>query len=442
MKQRFNVYLAAILILSVLLRAGVALYLGDVVDAPPLLTDQRSYHALGARLVAGHGFSFDRGWYPFTPPDTPTAHWSFLYSLFVAAVYALFGVHPLAVRLVQAVLGGILLPYMVYRLTRRVFEAQNVRPAFAIPQPDILALVAALLTAIYAYIVLYAATLMTETFYIVALLWLLERALALAQRPTAGQGVVLGMGLGIATLLRQSILPWVIVMFAWLLWVGYCQSNLRRIALGLLISASILALMISPFTFRNYRVYGSFLLLNSNAGYAMYSAQHPMHGTSFQEFAAAPIPDELWGLNEAQMDQELMRRGIGFVLADPGRYLQLSLSRVRAYFEFWPTPDTSLLHSLGRTGSFGLFLPFMIYGLWRALRQVGPLRTPSNWAQFSVTPLALVLAFMAFYSILHILTWAMSRYRLPVDAVALPFAALAAVDVIRRGLSQSASHLL
>jgi hypothetical protein len=32
---------------------------------------------------------------------------------------------------------------------------------------------------------------------------------------------------------------------------------------------------------------------------------------------------------------------------------------------------------------------------------------------------------MLFYSTLHILTWAMPRYRLPVDAAAMPFAALA-----------------
>ena len=70
--------LIAILALSVALRVGTALYLGDIVDAPPLLTDQRSYHALGERLITGHGFSFDRDWYPFTNANTPTAHWSFL----------------------------------------------------------------------------------------------------------------------------------------------------------------------------------------------------------------------------------------------------------------------------------------------------------------------------------------------------------------------------
>jgi hypothetical protein len=36
----------------------------------------------------------------------------------------------------------------------------------------------------------------------------------------------------------------------------------------------------------------------------------------------------------------------------------------------------------------------------------------------------LALVFVVFYSLLHIFTWAMTRYRLPVDAVLLPFAAL------------------
>jgi hypothetical protein len=415
--------LVAILAISVLLRVAVALYLGNVVDAPFLLTDQRSYHALGARLVAGHGFSFETGWYPFTLPETPTAHWSFLYSLYVAAVYAVLGVQPLAARLVGAVLGGILLPLLVYRWARRLFPGQ-----------EPVALVAAGCACLYAYFVLYAATLMTETFYIVALLWALERGAALASQPTPGRGAVLGLSLGIATLLRQSILPWVLVLAAWLLWVGWRSGRLRRIVAPLAVAGLLLVLCILPFTVRNYLVYGRFLLLNSNAGYAMYAAQHPMHGTSFREFDGPPVPPDLLGRNEAEMDRELLRRGIGFVLAEPGRYLLLSLSRVRDYFEFWPTPDTTLLHNLGRTGSFGLFLPFMLYGLWLALRRAGLRASWEAWASFSTTPLALALLFIAFYSLLHILTWAMPRYRLPVDAVALPFAALALVQIARFGL--------
>ncbi|MFN8597345.1 MAG: hypothetical protein U0559_14335 [Anaerolineae bacterium] len=192
----------------------------------------------------------------------------------------------------------------------------------------------------------------------------------------------------------------------------------------------ILGLAILPFTVRNYLVFHQFLLLNSNAGYAMYSAQHPMHGTTFQAFEAAPVPPELNGLNEAQLDRELMSRGIGFVLADPGRYLQLSLSRVTDYFEFWPSPTTSLLNNIGRVGSIGVLLPFMLYGIWLAWTYTNS-AVKSVGESFLKTPTALCLMFIVFYSLLHIFTWAMPRYRLPVDAVAMPFAALALSTLTR-----------
>ena len=92
MSSRNNrLILIAILALSVLLRVGVALYLGD--STPPG-KDETSYSELAARLANGYGYSFDRPWYPFAPANTPTAHWSFLYTAFVAAIYSIAGVHP------------------------------------------------------------------------------------------------------------------------------------------------------------------------------------------------------------------------------------------------------------------------------------------------------------------------------------------------------------
>jgi hypothetical protein len=426
LKEHSRLYLASILVLAVLLRIAVAVYLGNEVDAPALLTDQRSYHALGARLISGHGFSFERDWYPFTPADTPTAHWSFLYSLFAAGVYALSGAQPLTMRLVQAVLGGLLLPCMVYRLAKSLFSD---RTAEAGQMAETIALVAAFLAAIYAYFVLYAATLMTETFFIVVVLWSLERGLALAGRlrrqPSLRSlwplGLALGVSLGLATLLRQSILPWVPVLYLYLLWHGWRTKHLRVTVVTLALAGLILIAFVAPWTVRNYLVYDDFLLLNSNAGFAMYSAQHPMHGTNFREFDAAPLPDGTWGRPEPELDRELMREGIQFVLDDPGRYLLLSLSRIRAFFEFWPTSDTTLLNNVGRTGSFGLLLPFLLYGLFLAVRRPGFVKRN-----------ALLFLFAGFYTIVHLLTWAMVRYRLPVDAVLLPLAALAVVDLLQR----------
>jgi 4-amino-4-deoxy-L-arabinose transferase-like glycosyltransferase len=425
--------LAPILALAVLLRLGVALYLGDEVDAPELLTDQRSYHALGARLVSGHGFSFAKNWYPFTQAEVPTSHWSFLYSLLVAGVYAVTGAHPLAMRLVQAVLGGLLLPWMVYRLAKALFANGSAKNGHA---AEPIALVAALVAAVYPYFVLYSATLMTETFFLITLLWSLERALALANRLRAGEakdlwppGLSLGLSLGLATLLRQSILPWVPVLFLYLLWLGWRTRRLRATVGSLALAGLILIAFIAPFTVRNYLVYDDFLLLNSNTGYAMYSAQHPMHGTSFREFDAAPLPEGMWGRTEPELDRELLRQGIQFIVDDPGRYLLLSLSRVRSFFEFWPTSDTTLLHNIGRTGSFGLLLPFLLYGLVLALRRPGFVKRN-----------ALLFLFAAFYTVLHVMTWAMVRYRLPVDAALIPLAALAVTDLLNRARAAVAQH--
>jgi hypothetical protein len=433
-------WLWLILAASVLVRVGVAFYLGDVVDAPPLLTDQRSYHALGARLLEGHGYSFERPWYPFTPANTPTAHWSFLYPLFVAVVYAVFGVHPLAARVVQAVLGGLFLPWMVYRLARTVFW-----PSFPLSvsrqmgEGGGLPLIAAAIAAIYPYFILYAATLMTETFYVVILLWSLDTGLRLGQYLRQRRHVPpllplrLGLSLGLAALLRQSILPWVPVSFLYLLWQAWRARRLKETVRPLAVAGLILAACILPWTCQNYRVYGQFLLLNSNAGYAMYSAQHPMHGAHFREFDPAPLPEGLAG-NEAQMDRALMRAGVQFVLDDLGRYLLLSLSRARAFFEFWPTPDTTLLHNVGRTGSFGLFLPFMLYGLYLSFRrQPSAVTSPNEPSGRRTSDFGLLYLFMVFYTLIHVLTWAMVRYRLPVDAALLPFAALALHDLYARG---------
>ena len=388
---------------------------------PRPASDQVSYSALATRLVTGHGYSFATRWYPFTPADTPTSHWSYLYTAFVAAIYALFGPHPLAVRLVQAVLGGLALPWMVYRLSRRLFAGS-----------DGLAVLSAAAAACYAYFILHAAMVMTETLFIILLLWSLEASVRLLRLLRAGgafpwrASLELGISLGLAALTRQSILPWAAVLFLALLLAGGWQRLRRRVfpsatIAALLLAGALLLACIAPFTVRNYRVYGEFLLLNSNTGYAMYSAQHPMHGTRFREFDAAPLPADVVGLNEAQWDRELLRRGIQFVRDDPGRYALLSLSRVRAFFEFWPTRDTTLLHNAGRVLSFGLYLPLMLYGGYLALRR--RLLVAGAW---------LVPLFMISYTVLHLLTWAMVRYRLPVDAAAMPFVSLALGELYAR----------
>ena len=85
----------------------------------PAGKDETSYSILAARLATGHGYSFPV-LVSVRPRGRPTSHWSFLYTAFVAAVFVLAGPHPLAARLVQAVVAGLLMPWLTYRLTQRL----------------------------------------------------------------------------------------------------------------------------------------------------------------------------------------------------------------------------------------------------------------------------------------------------------------------------------
>src|SRR3974377_1927018 len=108
-----------------------------------------------------------------------------------------------------------------------------------------------------------------------------------------------------------------------------------------------MALLILPWTARNYRVFHQFVLLNTNAGYVFFWANHPIQGTNFKSVLGEGdpsyqdlIPKELLPLDEAALEKALMSRGIAFVSAEPGRYVLLSLSRVKDYFLFWPKADS------------------------------------------------------------------------------------------------------
>lgn len=119
-------------------------------------------------MVNGHGLSLAQDGWPYTRANVPTSFWSFLYTGFLSAVYGLVGHHPLVARLIQALLAGVLGPWLAWRLGKRLLGVEAGRAA-------------ALLSSFYLYFVYFSAALMTETFTILAILTLLERALALTE---------------------------------------------------------------------------------------------------------------------------------------------------------------------------------------------------------------------------------------------------------------------
>jgi 4-amino-4-deoxy-L-arabinose transferase-like glycosyltransferase len=422
-------WLLGIIFASVIFRVLAAIYFGDQVIDLPGTFDQISYNTLALRVLHGFGFSFAETWWPITPAGAPTAHWSFLYTLYLVAVYAVFGPHPLAARLIQAILTGLLQPFLAYLIGSSIFSKK-------------VGLFSAGLTAIYAYFIYYDATLMTEPFFITLVLGGLYLTILIAQLSTKIKGqnyagrslflsISLGLVLGAAVLLRQLILITIPILFLWIWWVRRKQ-RLRLILLNIFTTCAIIFVMILPFTIYNTSRFGHFVLLNTNSGYAFFWANHPIYGTHFQSILTTGnyqdlIPVELRSLDEAALDQALLRRGIQFILDDPLRYVRLSISRIPVYFMFWPSGDSSLISNISRVASFGIMWPFMLYGLFRST--TGPKQSLTKWLD---SPIVLLVCFVSIYSLIHLLSWSLIRYRLPVDGILLIFAGLAVADLARR----------
>ena len=75
----------------------------------------------------------------------------------------------------------------------------------------------------------------------------------------------------------------------------------------------------------------------------------------------------------------------------------------------------------------------MLYGLILSVRKAD-LEKGIRWLNLLVSPVGLLIMFVLIYSVIHLLTWALIRYRLPVDAVLIPFAALAVSHLARRSM--------
>ncbi|MEW6402219.1 MAG: glycosyltransferase family 39 protein [Chloroflexota bacterium] len=410
-----------IILVAVLLRVATAVYMGDQVVELPGIFDQISYHNLALRVVDGYGFSFGEPWWPITPANAPTAHWSFLYTLYLALIYALFGPHPIIARILQAIVIGVAHPYIIYRIGEKIFN-KNV------------GLIVAAITAIYIYFFYYGAALMTEPFYITGVLFNLFLAIQLAESKDRKQdlklGIALGFSIGLTLLLRQVFLLFIPFLFLWI-WIARFHRSRNLPAVSTALSALIIALLVLPITFYNHARFDRFVLLNTNSGYALFWANHPFYGTQFipilpTEEYQNMIPEELRHLDEAALDQELLKRGLQFITDDPGRYVLLSFSRIPHYFMIWYSPESGTLSNISRIASFGIFLPFMLYGLVLTFK-----RWSHPWALL-LSPEGLLILFIVVYSGIHILTWTLIRYRLPVDAVLILFAALGLLDLGER----------
>jgi hypothetical protein len=414
-QRRESRWLLLIVLAGAAVRVAGALYMGDRMAPVSGAYDQIFYHDLGLNLLAGKNFAFTRPPWPFIAPGAPSAYYSFAYPLFLAGVYAVAGPHALAARVVQALICS-LLPLQVYWLVRKIADGgwrmADGGPRVAGGSWEAVALVAAGITAFYAYFILYSAALQTEGLYLVLVAWSLLATLDLAERPTWKGWLSWALAVTLASLLRQVFMPVAAMFFVYVLFRARGRVKPAHVALA----GGVAIALIVPWTVRNYLTYDRFLLLNSQYGQVLWNANHPGLGVHFVGDAMFPVPEDLRGANEVDLTNELMRRGVQLIAAEPWRFVRLSLSRAGVLFLFWPSRFSPPVSNVSRTLSFGICLPFMVAGLVLSARE---------WRRW-----LLLYLFIGAYALIHIVSWAQIRYRMPIDLALIPFAALAAVALV------------
>ena len=374
-----KILLAAVVLLSVVLRLGFVATLDEDLYWP----DPRHYDRVAWRMASGEplGSAVIRA--PF--------------QAFVMAVpYSIAGHSYRAAYVFQALLGG-LIPLLLFLIGTRL-RGYGV------------GLVAALLSAVYPYYVYISGALYaTQT---TTILLLLVVYLAVRASQTKGLAPLVLQGIALGALILTRSIAFVLVPVS-LLW-GWQKHGLgRALIVGLVAVATV-----APWTVRNCVVTGEFIPVSVGGGREFLVGVAP--GATGSSQTRTPLPEGVkelrFTMGEMEWDRYCFSRGLEYASAEPGRYLHLYAAKFLNLYRFYPKTMTSNEFTGSRTTwisllTYGPVLLLAIAGLWIERRR---------WKDY-LPPLGAVAGFSLVYPAFTTCV----RYRLPIDAYLILFAAVA-----------------
>ncbi len=385
--MRHRQYLWGLLVFALLLRAGFALTQTNLTNA----SDERHWDGLAKAFVALGVLHPDTGMY--RPP---------LYGLFLAGMYEMFGPVPVLVRIVQAVMST-LTCYLIYILGRKMGNIW-------------VGLTAAGLFAIYPLFVFFSAVLMAETLLVFLTTASFVCCVQFWHKSTCTRAMALGGIVGLSALCKPVLLPWLpVVLFFW-----WRKSPLNRVqkASRAAVVAVVLGSVMLPWTARNYALSGTFVPVSTNLGINLLVGAHPEgRGIYDNNIDYLRLYHALADTSHAAVaDRRVAGIVLGWMTARPLHYLSLGMNKLLYFWCPWVLGE-SLLYNLAAA----LFcVPVLLLGLVGTFERR---HTPEG--------LGLVLLVICM-SILHVVFFPHTRFRLPVDALLCAPAARVFVQSMRR----------
>jgi len=409
-----------------------------------LIMDEKSYWYRANMLLDGKGFvgTYQSDHFKdYNPKDkTPEQLGAFQppgYVAFIAGVMSVTGRNRNAVKLAQVFLSCLTVLY-VYLIGRAWFDHQR-------------GLIAAWICALYPNLIAFSHLFWSETLFIfllVAAVYFLTRTRGL---PSLISCIIAGILLGLSALTRSSIVYFLPLLVAWM--VVVYRPQWRRAAVRLALVVVITMAVILPLTIRNYNVYNGFVLIDTCGPFDIWrgNVPHTFRDPNYPPmlyyewpFHDIPVFPAFWQTQEALV--ELVRRDLH--IANPTDLQVARYALKAAWISIIGDPADFIKRAWYKMIDMWNPTSFLVRHFHPVFNAYGPVRTIvkifCSWAAIIsyVAVMALGLAGMImlrydsrawlvillilFYNTAIIVTFGLTRFRLPL----MPFIIIMAAHAI------------
>jgi len=265
-------------------------------------------------------------------------------------------------------------------------------------------LFAAAVAAVYPEMVWFSVHFWSETVFLALLWWGMERLLAAGDSPRLRTAVAAGLLWGVAVLTRETVFYFLPLAAVWL---GTREGGALRAGAAFLLSA---LLVVAPWTYRNWRVFHAFVPVSTSGGQNL-----------FQGNTAIPRDETYEMVKAVQGRIEQYRYALRMGLqAIRDRQPWWIFEKLRDEMpRFWEADSLVLVHI--KRGAYGAVPPAAAVAV--ALVVLAPYLAVLALFAIGLTRLrrdrahVLLIAFLAYYNLLPVVTHGFARYRLPVMPV-------------------------
>ncbi len=311
MEVRKNFKIISVIFLAALLLRILYIFTLDNVHIG--LWDDEGWE-IAKNLVEGKGYSMSyhvNGLLSFRPPVFP---------LFLAGVFAIFGQNILVTRIFLAIANSFIC-LVIFFLGRRMFNRE-------------VGLLAMAISAFYPVFIYWSGYLGPETLAILFLTLSILFLLRTEENPFF-YSILAGISIGLFSMCRSvgyGLIP------LYIIWLTIAFKDKRRALTVSCIILILIALIVSPWIIRNYRVHRRFVLASTEGGITFYSANNPGVLTKGRGDFCVPktSASEISGLSEIEADKYCYKRGLDFVRKYPLTYLRLVFERGVRFWRFYP----------------------------------------------------------------------------------------------------------